>query len=223
LILSERHGLIARSGRAVVGVAVFLLLLLLAASASVPGAVPRTAVAGVAVPSAREVESPTPSPSAAAVPQAAHLSRSSPVLLEIPKIDVSSSLMSLGLNADRTVEVPPVSDPMQAGWYRNGPAPGEIGPAVLLGHVDGDQRAGVFFRLHELSPGDEVRVRRQDGTTAHFSVRRVDSVPKNAFPTEAVYGDTADAQVRLITCGGAFDRSARSYLSNVIVYATLLT
>jgi sortase (surface protein transpeptidase) len=221
LTLPERHGLIPGNGRVVVGVAVFLLLL--GTSASAPGAVPRTSVAGVAAPSAREAESSVPSPSAAALPEGAHLPRSSPVSLEIPKINASSSLMSLGLNPDRTVEVPPVSNPMQAGWYRNGPTPGEIGPAVLLGHVDGDHRAGIFFRLHELSPDDEVRVRREDGTTARFSVRRVDLVPKNAFPTEAVYGDTADAQLRLITCGGAFDRSARSYVSNVIVYATLLT
>ncbi|GLZ35640.1 class F sortase [Lentzea sp. NBRC 105346] len=147
--------------------------------------------------------------------------QSEPAELRIPKIDVRSSLVPLGLNADGTVEVPPVETPMQAGWYRNGPKPGETGPAVVLGHVDGNQQAGVFFRLRELKPQDVIEVSTTDGQTKRFLVRQVNQVPKDQFPTDAVYGDTAEPELRLITCGGSFDRAARSYRDNVIIYATL--
>lgn len=144
-----------------------------------------------------------------------------PVEVDIPKIGARSSLVSLGLNADGTLEVPPVSHPQQAGWYDNGPTPGEIGPAVVLGHVDGDHQEGVFYRLKELGPGDEVDISRQDGKTLKFRVSHVDSVSKDSFPTNAVYGDTPDPELRVITCGGSFDPSARSYRNNIVVYATL--
>ena len=144
-----------------------------------------------------------------------------PVAVRIPKIGAQSSLVQLGLNPDGSVQVPPVSDPMQAGWYAGGVAPGEVGPAVLLGHVDGDQREGIFFRLHELAPGDDVFVTRKDGVVLHFTVTAKTEVPKDAFPTEAVYGKTATPELRLITCGGSFDAAAHSYVDNIVVYATL--
>ncbi|GAA1975405.1 class F sortase [Amycolatopsis minnesotensis] len=147
--------------------------------------------------------------------------RSEPAAIDIPRLGAHSSLIPLGLNADDTVEVPPVSKPMQAGWYRYGPTPGETGPAVVLGHVDGNKLPGIFFRLKELAPGDAVAVSRKDGSTARFVVRRVDQVPKDTFPTDAVYGDTDAPELRLITCGGSFDHAAHSYRDNVIVYATL--
>jgi sortase (surface protein transpeptidase) len=144
-----------------------------------------------------------------------------PAEVAIPRIGARSSLVPLGLNADRTVEVPPVDAPMQAGWFTGAPKPGEPGPAVLLGHVNGGGRAGIFARLAELEPGDEVLVRRGDGGTVRFAVRRVDQVPKTEFPTDEVYGDTAGPELRLITCGGAFDEDADSYRDNIIVYASL--
>ncbi|QWF79377.1 class F sortase [Amycolatopsis sp. CA-230715] len=147
--------------------------------------------------------------------------RSEPAAIDIPKLGAHSSLIPLGLNADDTIEVPPVSQPMQAGWYRYGPTPGETGPAVVLGHVDGNKLPGIFFRLKELKPGDAVTVSRKDGSTARFVVREVDQVPKDTFPTDAVYGDTAAPELRLITCGGSFDHAAHSYRDNIIVYATL--
>jgi sortase (surface protein transpeptidase) len=110
---------------------------------------------------------------------------------------------------------------MQAGWFTGAPRPGAPGPAVVLGHVNGGGAAGIFARLHELTGGDEVLVRRTDGTTARFTVTRVDQVAKEHFPTEEVYGDTEGPELRLITCGGSFDRDAGSYRDNVIVYATL--
>lgn len=149
------------------------------------------------------------------------LPASTPVSVDIPKIGAHSSLVPLGLNADHTVEVPPVSTPMQAGWYEYGPTPGETGPAVILGHVDGNKQAGIFFRLHELAAGDKISVARQDGRTATFTVQKVELDDKGSFPTEAVYGDTSTADLRVITCGGAFDQKAHSYVDNVIVFATL--
>jgi sortase (surface protein transpeptidase) len=149
------------------------------------------------------------------------MARVEPVSVDIPKIGAHSSLVPLGLNPDNTVQVPPVSTPMQAGWYSYGPTPGETGPAVILGHVDGMKQAGIFYRLRELASGDRVSVSRRDGSTARFVVTRVDRVSKDAFPTDAVYGNTAGPELRLITCGGDFDHTAHSYRDNVIVYAGL--
>ncbi|WP_231557928.1 class F sortase [Modestobacter caceresii] len=146
-----------------------------------------------------------------------------PVSVGIPTIGVTSDLLRLGLNDDGTVEVPPLGPDDQAGWYERGPAPGDAGPAVLLGHVDSAEHGpGIFFDLGALQPGDEVEVARADGTVAVFAVDRVERHPKDDFPTIEVYGDTADAQLRLITCGGDFDSAVRSYEDNVIAFATLV-
>ncbi|WP_243795081.1 class F sortase [Saccharopolyspora gloriosae] len=148
------------------------------------------------------------------------LPESTPDWLDVPDIDAHSTLLPLGLNDDRTVAVPSVHEPMQAGWYRYGPTPGETGPAVILGHVNGDGQDGIFARLHQLGSGDEIRVGREDGTVARFTVTRMDQVPKDRFPTDEVYGDTTEPELRLITCGGAFDDAAGSYRDNIIAYAT---
>ncbi|EOD67394.1 peptidase C60, sortase A and B [Amycolatopsis vancoresmycina DSM 44592] len=166
----------------------------------------------------------------AAVPQprsegrdaVAALPRSEPVSIDIPKIGARSSLVPLGLNPDNTVQVPPVTTPLQAGWYTYAPTPGEVGPAVVLGHVDGNHQKGIFFRLKELAAGDRVSVARKDGTTAVFEVTKVHQVPKKDFEAEGVYDDTAGPELRLITCGGVFDRSAHNYVDNIVVYARLV-
>jgi LPXTG-site transpeptidase (sortase) family protein len=139
--------------------------------------------------------------------------------LEIPSIGVATPLITLGLNADRTMQVP--EDFSLAGWYRHSPLPGDPGPAVIAGHVSGRSGPAVFYRLTELSAGDEIRVNYADGSTALFRVDRVEQHPKDAFPHDEVYGDTEDAQLRLITCGGEFDSGAGSHRDNVIVYASL--
>jgi LPXTG-site transpeptidase (sortase) family protein len=157
----------------------------------------------------------------AGTPSTPSMPRSVPVSVRIPSIGAQSTLVQLGLNPDQTVQLPPVSTPMQAGWYDNSPTPGEIGPAVILGHVDGDHKEGIFFRLHEVKVGDQVMVTRQDGSTATFVVTRTQEIAKSQFPADAVYGATSDAELRLITCGGAFDHAAHSYVDNVIVYAAL--
>ncbi|MCA1671456.1 MAG: class F sortase [Actinobacteria bacterium] len=153
---------------------------------------------------------------------AAHpLAEAEPVALQIETIDATSTLIPLGLQGDGTIEVPSLDQPMQAGWYRYGPTPGELGPAVVLGHVNARGEHGIFARLSELAPGDDVRIERADGRTAVFTVTNLDQIAKTVFPTDAVYGDTADAQLRLITCGGELDQERHSYRDNIIVYAVL--
>ncbi len=147
------------------------------------------------------------------------LARSQPTRVRIPAIGVDSELVGLGLQDDGRMEVPPGAFP--AGWYTGAPTPGELGPAILAGHVDHGGTAGVFYRLRELEPGDTVEVARQDGSTAVFRVTRVEQHRKDAFPTAAVYGDIDHAGLRLITCGGPFDRRARSYTDNIVVFAEL--
>ena len=110
---------------------------------------------------------------------------------------------------------------MQASWYDKSPTPGAIGPAVILGHINGGGRPGIFFELNKVQAGQEILVERADGQTAVFTVAHIDTVPKSNFPTQDVYGDTPDAQLRLITCGGVLNRAAGSYESNVVVYANL--
>ena len=144
---------------------------------------------------------------------------STPVRIRIPTIHVDSELMTLGLRGDGSLEVPPEGFP--AGWYTGSPTPGELGPAIIAGHVDWAGSPGVFFELHELAPGEEIVVERDDGNTARFRVRSIQQFPKNAFPTEAVYADIDHAGLRLITCGGSFDRQSRSYRDNIIVFAEL--
>jgi hypothetical protein len=106
----------------------------------------------------------------------------------------------------------------RAGWYAEGTAPGDIGPAVIAGHVDSKAGPAVFYRLRELVPGDKVEVLR-GGTVVTFTVTRTAWYPKSAFPTDAVYGPTPDRQLRLITCGGVFNHALRSYRDNLVVYA----
>ncbi len=140
-----------------------------------------------------------------------------PVRLRIPSVGVDTPLPRLGTAADGTVEVP--SDFAVAGWYADGPRPGQAGPAVVLGHVDSRSGPAVFFRLTDLEPGAQVHVDRADGSTVSFRVTDVLTVPKDAFPTELVYGPTLAPVLRLVTCGGPFDRAAGSYRDNVVVSA----
>ena len=180
-----------------------------------------TAAPAPAASSPTGTSTPSPEPQLA-VGAVTPLPAAEPIHLDVPAIRVSSDLLQLGQNPDGTVEVPPLARDSQAGWYRNSPTPGELGPAVLLGHVDSAEYGpGVFFELGALTPGDTIAVTRADHTTATFTVTRVASFPKDQFPTLEVYGNTDDAELRLITCGGAFDSAARSYLSNIVVYASL--
>ncbi|MCE3554034.1 class F sortase [Pseudonocardia sp. RS11V-5] len=159
-------------------------------------------------------------PAAAAPAATAPLAASTPERLEVPSIGVAAGpLRKLGLTAEGALEVP--TDATTVGWFGLGPTPGGSGPAVLAAHVDYGGVPGTFTRLSAVAVGDEIRVARADRTTALFTAYRVAQYPKSAFPTEEVYGDTPGAELRLITCGGAFDDTARSYADNVVVYARL--
>jgi hypothetical protein len=140
-----------------------------------------------------------------------------PAALIIPSIGVQTRLTDLGVTARGALAVP--SSTAVAGWYTRSPRPGAIGSAVIAGHIDSRTGPGVFFFLSRLRPGDRIYVRRTDGTLALFRVTAVRSYAKKHFPTLAVYGPVPDAELRLITCGGAFDPALRSYLSNIVVYA----
>jgi sortase (surface protein transpeptidase) len=143
-----------------------------------------------------------------------------PASLTIPAIGVrAEGIKDLGLTPQGELEVP--GDAKTVGWFTGAPSPGEVGPAVLAAHVDYKHVPGTFSRLKELRDGEQVRVGRADGRTTVFTVYRVDHYAKARFPTDQVYGDTAAAELRLITCGGEFDRSSGNYLDNVVVYARL--
>jgi hypothetical protein len=163
----------------------------------------------------------TASPAPGVAVRAAQSRSAVPVRVQVPSVGIDSGLARLGLDAAGAL-VPP-ADFGQAGWLAESAAPGDVGPAVLAGHVDSSGGPAVFYRLRETAVGDDVLVGRGDGTTARFTVTRVDRYPKADFPTAEVYGPTPDAELRLITCGGDFDHSRRSYVDNVVVYARLVT
>ena len=162
---------------------------------------------------------PVPTSPIVAPPQSAQpVPVASPVSLTIPLIGVKTNLITLGLAQGGGMQVP--SSTTVAGWYTGSPRPGSIGSAIIVGHIDSKNGPAVFYRLPELRRGDDVFVKRADGTTAEFRVTAVQTYLKDRFPTEQVYGPTPDAELRLITCGGAFDPATGHYLSNIVVYAT---
>jgi sortase (surface protein transpeptidase) len=193
------------------------------------GPAPRTARESApahAVPSGRGLPSTqrlpsaqSPSRAAAPVRRASPMTRSVPTRVLIPAISVDSSLMSLGLKPDGTLETPPGAFP--AGWFTGAPTPGQLGPAVIVGHVRFNS-PGVFARLSQVRHGDRVDVERADGSTARFRVTRVEHFAKAAFPTSKVYGDIDHAGLRLITCGG-LDAATSEFEENVVVFADLVS
>lgn len=150
------------------------------------------------------------------------MERSRPVSVRIPRIGVDASIMPVGVDDQGEIEVPSIEQAHLAGWYELGPSPGEVGNAVIVGHVDSYLLGkAVFFDLGALRPGDGIEVLREDGTVARFVVDGVASFPKEAFPTDLVYGASDRPGLRLVTCGGQFNQATGEYLDNVIVFATL--
>ena len=199
-------------GRA--GVATLLAMIVVGTAGCSGGA------AGVGGPgTAGSSTTPTSREAAPRAVESPHLARSVPVRLQIPAIGVDSGLMELGLKADGSMQVPPSGFP--AGWYVGAPTPGELGPAIIAGHVDW-KGPGVFYDLHRLKPGDLVTVTRKDGRKPVFRVTRVQAFPKAQFPTKAVYGNIENAGLRLITCGGTFNSRTGHYEDNIVVFADLV-
>ncbi|GLY78199.1 class F sortase [Actinoallomurus iriomotensis] len=167
-------------------------------------------------PKAKSVTAPEP------VVKARPMNRALPVRITIPRIHVNAPIEALGQNADGTVEVPTLTRPNLAGWYKYGPTPGQKGAAVVLGHVDAHRHQAVFFRLGSLHRGDRIHVTRAGGSVATFTVDSVVPVAKDRFPTQSVYGKTRYAALRVVTCGGKYDKKTMHYLGNIIVYAHLV-
>jgi sortase (surface protein transpeptidase) len=193
-------------------------ILLLAVLALLPATIPGGS--GAARPRPGEVRTsspPAPPPAVASFRSVrTYHEVAVPVRIRIPALHLDTPLKRLGRDADGAIAVP--ASPSDAGWYEEGPRPGQPGPAVILGHVDSVDGPGVFFHLYELSPGAVVYVDRADGSIISFRVGTVARVPKTKFPTDQVYSPTLEPALQLVTCGGDFNPHARSYLDNVIVY-----
>lgn len=144
-----------------------------------------------------------------------------PDSIRIPKIGVDATFEApLGIQENREIEVPEGFETV--GYYKYGPTPGELGPAVMLGHVDSYRGPAVFYSLGQLESGDTIEIDRDDGTTAIFEVERLERHAQSGFPTDKVYGDLDYAGLRLITCSGTYDRGEQRYSHNLIVFAKLV-
>lgn len=196
--------------------------LLSAGVLALPGCAVRDSdAAGEPPPQVATAGAPAPAPAAepAAAPERTPVQGIDPERLRSAAIGVDAPVIDLGLNPDRTLEVPRDFD--VTGWWTGGARPGDPGPAVIAGHVDSRTGPAVFFRLGDLQPGDLVEVADAEGRVVSFVVERLEQHPKEAFPTDAVYGPTPQPTLRLVTCGGDFDRASGHYRDNVIVFAAI--
>ncbi|MFC9330367.1 class F sortase [Kitasatospora sp. NPDC057015] len=185
--------------------------------AAAPG--PATPAGPAAAPSSGRV-APAGRTTPPGKPPPAPLPPAVPTSVRIPSIKVNAPLLGLGLDGAGHLDTPPVNKPDQAGWYRDGPSPGSAGNAIMAGHADTRTGPAVFYRLGLLRPGDTVEVARQDHRTAVFSIDAVRTYPRATLPDAAVYGPTDRPELRIITCGGKYDRKA-GYSDNVVVFAHL--
>lgn len=164
---------------------------------------------------------PAAVPASATAPASEWFERDAPDPIRVRSgaVDIGAETIPLGKRDDGSLEVP--DDAHIAGWWTGRANPGERGPAVIVGHVDSREGPGAFWELPDLVVGDRVSVDREDGTSVHWRVDRVEQHPKDAFPTDAVYGHTDEPTLRLVTCSGSFDRDARRYPDNTIVFLSL--
>ncbi len=182
-------------------------------SSSALGAALCLLLAGCGVDAFSSAPPPAPPPPLPTVTQTAP-TVGDPRLIEVPSIDARSDLVALGVDEENRPEVPPLDEPLQAGWLEGGPEPGEPGAAVIVGHINGNGQPGVFARLDQLAPGDLVRI---DGR--EWTVYEVLRVSKTAFPTNRVFSSSGPPEIRLITCGGVLDTTSGRYEDNVIAFA----
>ncbi|MEV5514435.1 class F sortase [Streptomyces flaveolus] len=170
-------------------------------------------------PSAAQAFSTSADPTRSTVPP---LRPADPVRLRIAAIGVNAPMTRVGLDSAGALQTPPPGQPGLAGWYGDGTPPGSAGTAIATGHVDtptGDP--GVFYNLGALPKGATIEISRADRRTAVFAVRAVELHDKKKFPSKKVYGSSGRPELRLITCGGGYTKRT-GYLSNVVVYATLI-
>ncbi|WP_317452482.1 class F sortase [Streptomyces sp. CBMA29] len=166
-------------------------------------------------------DTPNPTPTRPGVPAITVLPPSAPTKVRIPSIHLDAPVTGLDLQQDGHLAAPPDDDRNLAGWYRGGTAPGAVGTAILAGHVDTQQGSAVFYDLGALKKGAAVEVDRQDGRTALFTIDAIEVYAAKDFPNNKVYGPASRPELRLITCGGGFDKKRQQYLGNVVVYAHL--
>ncbi|MFD0024580.1 class F sortase [Streptomyces sp. NPDC058382] len=178
---------------------------------------PASAAAARGTESAATAGTPAPGPGTPS-PSDSTQSASPPARVSIPSLGINSTVMRLGLNPDRTVEVPPADKGMTVGWYTGGSVPGRPGAAVLIGHNDTRFGRAVFHDLKKIAKGADISVRDAKGTEIHFKVTGRETASKKAFPTARVYGHTDARALRLITCDGSFDAQGHP-VDNLIVYA----
>ncbi|MFI5793728.1 class F sortase [Streptomyces sp. NPDC051677] len=204
--------------------AVILALNLFGGNATAPGAPsPPHAPPAASLPATGAPDRPTSASSGQdQAPLGKHLPRSRPVRLLIPKISVDAPFTALAIGPSGRLEPPPADDVNLVGWHADGASPGETGTAIIAGHVDTKTSPAVFAGLSALGKGDTFSVRRADGSTAVFRVDSAETFAKDDFPSERVYADTAQAQVRLITCAGSYDRAVKDYTDNLVVFAHLI-
>jgi sortase (surface protein transpeptidase) len=164
----------------------------------------------------RATGAPEPAESATQVPES---DVADPVSVQVPEAGIDTSLVPVGLQSDGAMELP---DPGTGAWYELGPRPGEDGPAVLIGHVDSVDGPDVFFGLSAVETGDVVHVGDVEGVRRTFVVTGVETVRKDTLPYERIWAETDEPVLRLITCGGLYDRANGGYQHNVVVYAELL-
>lgn len=178
---------------------------------------PSTAGTATSTPTASTTDKAPPQSAPVETTKAPVIPPGDPQDLSIPSINYQGDLIPLGVNDDDSLEVP--SDYDQAGWYTQGTRPGEPGPTIIAAHVDSRSGPGAFYNLRDVQEGDQVEVTIEDGTAHTYEVYKVEDYPKKALPTVDVFGAVIDDELRLITCGGEFDQSLRSYTDNLVVYA----
>jgi hypothetical protein len=148
------------------------------------------------------------------------LPRSQPISLTIADLGIDTSIIVVGQNSDKTMQVPTAPD--TTGWYELGPSPGELGPAIIVGHVDSPKGPAIFWRLRELQTGQIIEIKRSDEKTVSYKVDSVRQFDQDNFPTEDVYGNIDHVGLRLITCGGIYDRDVQRYSHNTVVFASVV-
>lgn len=153
-----------------------------------------------------------------APPSPTTLPRSVPTQIRIARVGINAPITPVGLKFDKSMEIPAYN---QAGWYNLAPTPGELGPAIIVGHVDSPNGPAVFWRLRELQPGDIVEIDRADSKIVKFKIDKVKQFPSNNLPTQEIYGDIDHAGIRLMTCSGTFDRQTRRYDQNIVAFGSL--
>lgn len=156
-------------------------------------------------------------------PAHAPIDAAAPERVEVPSVGITAPVVARGLDDDGAIDPPPYGMPKTAGWYGDGTRPGAKGAALLVGHVDTDTKPAVFYGLSAVKPGARIEVARADGSVAEFTVDDVQLVTRERFDAQKAYGprENGRAELRLITCGGTYDRTTRSYSANVVVSAYL--